>query len=123
MRVELYVVCYMYMICNVIGKREKCLGKFLRVLNIIFFFSSRRRHTRLQGDWSSDVCSSDLSITMRQTVSLDFIVSKDSGEANMKGYYEGEGDGLPHGDTVTAILDAVIVFSIKIGRASCRERV
>src|SRR5256885_5673288 len=23
------------------------------------FFSSRRRHTRLQGDWSSDVCSSD----------------------------------------------------------------
>src|SRR5256885_11781254 len=27
----------------------------------LFFFSSRRRHTRLQGDWSSDVCSSDLS--------------------------------------------------------------
>src|SRR5256885_9934605 len=26
------------------------------------FFSSRRRHTRLQGDWSSDVCSSDLAI-------------------------------------------------------------
>src|SRR6266566_7784459 len=25
-----------------------------------FFFSSKRRHTRLQGDWSSDVCSSDL---------------------------------------------------------------
>src|SRR2546426_6379576 len=28
-----------------------------------FFFSSRRRHTRLQGDWSSDVCSSDLELT------------------------------------------------------------
>src|SRR6266850_1718293 len=27
-----------------------------------FFFSSRRRHTRLQGDWSSDVCSSDLDV-------------------------------------------------------------
>src|SRR5256885_10175516 len=26
----------------------------------LFFFASRRRHTRLQGDWSSDVCSSDL---------------------------------------------------------------
>src|SRR5256885_10693114 len=26
----------------------------------MFFCSSRRRHTRLQGDWSSDVCSSDL---------------------------------------------------------------
>src|SRR5256885_3884528 len=31
-----------------------CIGRF------VFFFSSRRRHTRLQGDWSSDVCSSDL---------------------------------------------------------------
>src|SRR5688500_16150989 len=28
--------------------------------SFIFFFSSRRRHTILQGDWSSDVCSSDL---------------------------------------------------------------
>src|SRR6266487_4900233 len=27
---------------------------------IYFFFSSRRRHTRWTGDWSSDVCSSDL---------------------------------------------------------------
>src|SRR5215213_235565 len=26
----------------------------------LFFFSSRRRHTRLVSDWSSDVCSSDL---------------------------------------------------------------
>ena len=30
------------------------------VFCFFFFFSSRRRHTRLQGDWSSDVCSSDL---------------------------------------------------------------
>src|SRR5256885_8582667 len=30
-----------------------------------FFFSSRRRHTRLQGDWSSDVCSSDLELLYR----------------------------------------------------------
>ena len=27
---------------------------------VLFFFSSRRRHTRLVRDWSSDVCSSDL---------------------------------------------------------------
>src|SRR5258706_12120491 len=27
---------------------------------LFFFFSSRRRHTRLVSDWSSDVCSSDL---------------------------------------------------------------
>src|SRR6266566_4620409 len=30
------------------------------MFSFFFFFSSRRRHTRLQGDWSSDVCSSDL---------------------------------------------------------------
>src|SRR5260370_1190478 len=28
---------------------------------LLFFFSSRRRHTRFKCDWSSDVCSSDLS--------------------------------------------------------------
>src|SRR5256885_11830904 len=33
--------------------------------SVDFFFSSRRRHTRLQGDWSSDVCSSDLVTTAR----------------------------------------------------------
>src|SRR5262249_59161569 len=30
------------------------------VCHLFFFFSSRRRHTRLVSDWSSDVCSSDL---------------------------------------------------------------
>src|SRR5437016_10760774 len=42
---------------------------FIFILSILFvfcfvfffFFSSRRRHTRLVSDWSSDVCSSDLS--------------------------------------------------------------
>src|SRR5205814_7588309 len=29
----------------------------------VFFFSSRRRHTRCLSDWSSDVCSSDLGAT------------------------------------------------------------
>src|SRR5688500_11951125 len=33
----------------------------------LFCFSSRRRHTRLQGDWSSDVCSSDLASTRERT--------------------------------------------------------
>src|SRR5438876_3315745 len=31
-----------------------------------FFFSSRRRHTRWTGDWSSDVCSSDLGVGRRR---------------------------------------------------------
>src|SRR5437588_168265 len=35
------------------------------MLFFFFFFSSRRRHTRSLCDWSSDVCSSDLVVTVR----------------------------------------------------------
>src|SRR5689334_24083283 len=35
-----------------------------RVPFVFFFFSGRRRHTRLNCDWSSDVCSSDLTDRM-----------------------------------------------------------
>src|SRR5690606_30889714 len=31
---------------------------------LFFFFSSRRRHTRFSRDWSSDVCSSDLTVPL-----------------------------------------------------------
>src|SRR5437867_7293303 len=37
-----------------------------------FFFSSRRRHTRSYGDWSSDVCSSDLFFFESKTAALRF---------------------------------------------------
>src|SRR4051794_41800760 len=42
-------------------------------VDAVFFFSSRRRHTRWTGDWSSDVCSSDLSRFSREVAigSLD----------------------------------------------------
>src|SRR5690348_18100357 len=59
--------------CSVIGREVLvlCLSMYLDICVIIhflfvffffffFFFSSRRRHTRWTGDWSSDVCSSDL---------------------------------------------------------------
>src|SRR6266508_5987499 len=39
----------------------------MRELNsykLLFFFSSRRRHTRWPRDWSSDVCSSDLAVPL-----------------------------------------------------------
>src|SRR5688500_19260947 len=39
----------------------------------IFFFSSRRRHTRLQGDWSSDVCSSDLTKGEKLATTFDYL--------------------------------------------------
>src|SRR5438309_3032971 len=35
-------------------------------IRLCFFFSSRRRHTRWNCDWSSDVCSSDLELGRRQ---------------------------------------------------------
>src|SRR5436189_485160 len=38
---------------------------FLCSFFFFFFFSSRRRHTRYIGDWSSDVCSSDLLLERR----------------------------------------------------------
>src|SRR5690606_40048550 len=37
----------------------------------VFFFSSRRRHTRFSRDWSSDVCSSDLSRYAVSIVQID----------------------------------------------------
>src|SRR5690606_41094193 len=40
-----------YLICNYL----------VFLVYFLFFFSSRRRHTRFSRDWSSDVCSSDLS--------------------------------------------------------------
>src|SRR5690625_2232608 len=41
---------------------------FLVFLYCLFFFSSRRRHTRWPRDWSSDVCSSDLSQSERPLI-------------------------------------------------------
>src|SRR5699024_12201538 len=49
---------------------------------VIFFFSSRRRHTSSKRDWSSDVCSSDLDLEFNllrrwaSNVFVGFIVSK-----------------------------------------------
>src|SRR5215217_9160134 len=44
------------MLCMCVGRTHDVCG-LLRW--ILFFFSSRRRHTRYWRDWSSDVCSSD----------------------------------------------------------------
>src|SRR5829696_195851 len=42
-----------------------------REAGFLFFFSSRRRHTRLVSDWSSDVCSSDLRVRADARVRVD----------------------------------------------------
>src|SRR5690625_4783951 len=37
----------------------------------LFFFSSRRRHTRWPRDWSSDVCSSDLNVSEERNITIE----------------------------------------------------
>src|SRR5207248_4613586 len=68
-----------------------------------FFFSSRRRHTRSYGDWSSDVCSSDLEgfsrvdhqCRRRRRVS-DFIAHLDSSLSKSGGQEARRGHGRFH---------------------------
>src|SRR5690348_18148649 len=74
---------------------------------LFFFFSSRRRHTRWTGDWSSDVCSSDLDQVL---------------DAALRPIFEHDARNLGLGDvavqTVAAEEDAVAgahVFDEEVG--------
>src|SRR2546430_12631683 len=49
-----------------------------------FFFSSRRRHTRFDCDWSSDVCSSDLDILLAATEACTNVLTH--GGRKVRGY-------------------------------------
>src|SRR5256885_3295516 len=75
--------CYKidYCVSNILFGQVLCRAMFVDQLLVgvsaiagyvlvFFFFSSRRRHTRLQGDWSSDVCSSDLTYTVGRAVEM-----------------------------------------------------
>src|SRR5262249_56192126 len=71
---------------------------------ICFFFSSRRRHTRLVSDWSSDVCSSDLQRSGQDSETLaaalemrTLLNTKDQRFKGSKGL-EGDGKGVVKGD-------------------------
>src|SRR5258707_9797081 len=46
--------------CFIVTPRQK--ASYASLAYLFFFFSSRRRHTRYWRDWSSDVCSSDLTL-------------------------------------------------------------
>src|SRR4051794_41269133 len=81
------------------------LARGFIIFHRIFFFSSRRRHTRWTGDWSSDVCSSDLDLAASGVHVLDH-----------------EPDGSPPDPGVTATAHGARQVE-EIGRASCRERV
>src|SRR5436190_10671215 len=77
----------------------------LSIIFFFFFFSSRRRHTRSLCDWSSDVCSSDLSLSARSLRRANLLPSARQLNGGIVG------------------LRGVFRWWHKIGRASCRERV
>src|SRR2546421_6029679 len=86
-----------------------------------FFFSSRRRHTRSDRDWSSDVCSSDL-ICSIVTLPLARGLNVLTGETGAGKSMLVDALALLLGERASA--DVVRPGAEReIGRASCRERV
>src|SRR2546426_7316110 len=77
---------------------------------VFFFFSSRRRHTRLQGDWSSDVCSSDLARCWRWATSS--VSSPQGGNCRM-------GEWAPAVGVIglALVIGATLVLTGPVGRA------
>src|SRR5690242_20944826 len=90
--------------------------------NLYFFFSSRRRHTRLTCDWSSDVCSSDLGTRTTRSSSARTASSEHRRRLTATSAQVVELARTPctrSGPGPGPVLRNVW----KIGRASCRERV
>src|SRR5256885_5948534 len=89
-------------------------------INIFFFFSSRRRHTRLQGDWSSDVCSSDLAVQRLEHGELARALLQDARDAEeVLRALRARQRGPAVREGVARRGDGGVD---EIGRASCRER-
>src|SRR5574337_1845955 len=104
----------------------------IRQLLLIFFFSSRRRHTRLSGDWSSDVCSSDLTVLdgcviLHSEIADECIIgpyahlrpgSRLKRKAKVGNFVEvkksviGEGSKIPH---LTYVGDATLGNHVNVG--------
>src|SRR5437867_10784807 len=89
---------------------------------IFFFFSSRRRHTRSYGDWSSDVCSSDLMAGERGARTRQPRIGVgDTQQLGHHGAALGTVVRNQHGSgALMQLLDRGETH--QIGRASCRER-
>src|SRR5256885_3891207 len=89
---------------------------------VSFFFSSRRRHTRLQGDWSSDVCSSDLVKGLTRVMQTVARPSGSSGDAAVAPS-PAPAREVPGLGSIWELGEMAHTMDLQIGRASCRERV
>src|SRR2546427_1471863 len=93
-------------------------------LDCLFFFSSRRRHTRFDCDWSSDVCSSDLrSRHSLRAYAYDVAVWLRFLDACGKTVWEATRDDVSAYHRERRLDEADHRIMAEIGRASCRERV
>src|SRR5690606_40998549 len=91
----------------------------------VFFFSSRRRHTRFSRDWSSDVCSSDLA-RERQLGRVGYRVAAPHAlfrNPGQRADVEREAVAFAAVDTHRRLRTCPRAVEKQIGRASCRERV
>src|SRR5207245_4575223 len=88
-----------------------------------FFFSSRRRHTRCYRDWSSDVCSSDLSrfVYGKLVGSGERAVSQGQRARMTFERHTAQAEHLLQ--LLGGHLEGTRRRAVEIGRASCRERV
>src|SRR5262245_64775618 len=97
-----------------------------RVLGLLivdtFFFSSRRRHTRCLSDWSSDVCSSDLSIRRYLRSAEERRIEVRTMLCHLTSHTTAT--PLERAQKLLAVSaqSAVTPIPCQIGRASCRER-
>src|SRR5437867_11847278 len=90
---------------------------------VLFFFSSRRRHTISYGDWSSDVCSSDLGDEVGQVVVLaDLVDRQDRRVAQAGDVARLAQKAIMFGAPTDLWVARHLEGDDKIGRASCRER-
>src|SRR2546430_10748214 len=92
------------------------------ISDIVFFFSSRRRHTRFDCDWSSDVCSSDL-VVKSSFSSYPNLLKEDFTTVSVGAFLVTYDYNLQF--TVGHLIRFArsLCQNFQIGRASCRERV
>src|SRR2546430_9134398 len=90
-------------------------------LFVFFFFSSRRRHTRFDCDWSSDVCSSDLPGDVVVGLRSSGIHSNGLTLARDVLFRQAGFSPFQSVEPLTKSVGEELLT--QIGRASCRERV